>query len=71
MSSQSHVSQCRVLLLGEFTVTIPEPHATLQDAVTWRNQCHDRATYIAECKNTIRHIENRFFAMFFFAFNAV
>jgi len=27
-----------------FTVAIPEPHATLQDAVTWRNQCHDRAT---------------------------
>jgi len=29
-SSQSHVSHCRVLPLGEFTVTIPEPHATLQ-----------------------------------------
>ena len=40
----SHVSHCRVLPLGEFTVTIPEPHATLQGAVTWRNQCHDRAT---------------------------
>ena len=23
---------------------IPEPHAALQGAVTWRNQCHDRAT---------------------------
>jgi len=23
---------------------IPEPHATLQGAVTWRNQCHDCAT---------------------------
>ena len=44
MSSQSHVSHCRVLPLGEFTVTIPEPHATLQGAVTWRNQCHERAT---------------------------
>ena len=30
MSSQSHVSHCRVLPLGEFTVTIPEPHATVQ-----------------------------------------
>jgi len=30
MSSQSHVSHCRVLPLGEFTVKIPEPHATLQ-----------------------------------------
>jgi len=45
MSSQSHLSHCRVNSpLGEFTVTIPEPHATLQGAVTWRNQCHDRAT---------------------------
>jgi len=44
MSSQSHVSHYRVLPLGEFTVTIPVPHATLQGAVTWRNQCHDRAT---------------------------
>jgi len=34
ISSQSHVSHCRVLPLGEFTVTIPEPHATLQGAVT-------------------------------------
>ena len=34
MSSQSHVSHCRVLPLGELTVTIPEPHATLQGAVT-------------------------------------
>ena len=30
MSSQSHVYHRRVLPLGEFTVTIPEPHATLQ-----------------------------------------
>jgi len=29
---------------GEFTVMIPQTHATLQDAVSWRNQCHDRAT---------------------------
>ena len=33
MSSQSHVSHCRVLPLGEFAVTIPEPHATLQGVV--------------------------------------
>jgi len=36
--------QYKVLPLGEFTVTILEPHATLQGAVTWRNQCRDRAT---------------------------
>jgi len=34
MSSESHVSHGRVLPLGEFTVAIPEPHATLQGAVT-------------------------------------
>jgi len=44
MSSHSHISHCRVLPLGEFTVMIPEPYATLQGPVTWRNQCHDRAT---------------------------
>jgi len=44
MLSQSHVSHCRVLPLGEFTVNIPEPHTTLQGAVTWRNQCHYCAT---------------------------
>ena len=26
MSSQSHISHCRVLPLGEFTVVIPEPY---------------------------------------------
>jgi len=44
MSYQSHVSHCTVLPLGEFTVMIPEPHATLQGAVIWRNQCRDRDT---------------------------
>jgi len=44
ISSQSHVSHCRVLPLDEFTVMIPEPQPTLQGAVTWRNECHDRAT---------------------------
>jgi len=29
MSSQSHISHCRVLPLGEFTVMIPEPHANV------------------------------------------
>ena len=42
--TQSHVSHYRVLPLGEFTVTIPKTHATLQGAVIFRNQCHDRAT---------------------------
>ena len=30
MSSQRHISHCRVLPLGEFIVVIPEPHATPQ-----------------------------------------
>jgi len=34
MSSQSHLPHCRVLPPGEFNVMIPEPHATLQGAVT-------------------------------------
>ena len=63
MSSHSHVSHCRVLPLGEFTVTIPEPHATLQGAVTWRNQCRDRATLQGAM---IRHIENCFSPYFIF-----
>jgi len=55
----------RVLPLGEFTVVISEPQVTLQGAVTW---CH-----IAGCNNSIRHVENRFFATFHFImfFNAV
>ena len=44
MSSQSHLPHCRVLPPGEFNVMIPELRVTLQGAVTWRNQCHDRAT---------------------------
>jgi len=40
MSSQTHLSRCRVLPLGEFAVVIAEPHASLQDAATWRNQWH-------------------------------
>jgi len=55
MSSQSHVSHCRVLPLGEFTVTIPEPHATWQ-AVRIPS---------AILKIVFRHI------LFFFVFNAV
>ena len=34
MSSQSHLPYCRVLPLGEYTVMIPEPHATFA-IVTW------------------------------------
>jgi len=67
MSSQSHVSHCRVLPLGEFTVMIPVPHATLQGAVTWRNQCHYCATLqgvkIPSAILKIRHI--LFFLMHF------
>jgi len=55
MSFQSHVSHWRVLPLGEFTVTIPEPHATLQDV----------RIPSALLKIVIRHI------LFYFVFNAV
>jgi len=72
MSSQSHVSHCRVLPLSEFTVMIPEPHGTLQGAVSWRNQCHIHATLqgviipLAILKIVFRHI-----FIFFMLFNAV
>ena len=51
---------------------IPEPRITLQGAATWWIHCHDsRATcHIAGCKNSIRHIENRF-RHILFVFNAV
>ena len=76
MSSQSHVSHCRVLPIGEFTVTIPETHVTLQGAVTWHDHdidfpCRDRATLqgvrisSAILKIVFRHI------LLFFVVNAV
>ena len=72
MVPYSSVSHCRVLPLGEFTVMIPEPHATaVQGPVTWRNQCHDRVTLqfviipSATLKIVFRHI------LFFFCLNAV
>jgi len=70
MSSQSQLPHCRVLPLNEFTVMIPKPHATLQGAVTWRNQCHDRATLhgVRRPNNYIRHIENRFSPIFLLQF---
>jgi len=41
-------TRCRILIwrtFGRFQWhVIPEPHATLHGAVTWRNQCHDRDT---------------------------
>jgi len=59
----------RVLPLGEFTVTIPEPHATLQGAVAWRNQCHDRATL--QGVRIPSGILKIVFRDIFFVFNAV
>jgi len=43
---------------------IPEPHATLHGAVTWQNQCHDRAT-LQGVRIPSAIIENRFFAIFY------
>jgi len=71
MSSQSHLPRCRVLPPGEFTVMIPEPHATLQGAVTWRNQCHDRATLQGvRIPFVVLKIVFRYILLFLF-FNAV
>jgi len=71
MSSQTHVSHYRVLPLGEFTVMIPEPHAILQGAVTWQNQCHDRAT-LQDVIITSAILKIVFYQILFFLFfNAV
>ena len=74
MSSQSYLPLCTVLPPGEFTVMIPELHATLEVAVTWRNQCHDRATLQGIIIPSIHRIGNRFspyFIYFLFLKNAV
>jgi len=57
MSSQSHVSHCRALPLGEFTVMVPELHATLQGVINPS----------AILKIVFRH----FLFIFFVFFNAV
>ena len=50
---------------------IPEPHVTWQGAVTWRNQCHDRATLQGVIiPSTILKIVYRHI-LFFFVFNGV
>jgi len=51
---------------------IPEPHATLQSTVTWRNQCHDRATLLMLGLIIPSAILKIVFAIFFYSFlNAV
>ena len=44
-------------------------HATLQGAVTWRNQCHDRAT-LQGVRIPSAILKIVFFVIFFFVFNA-
>ena len=39
-----HIAGCCHLVNSLSRFQSHMPHATLQDAVTWRNQCHDRAT---------------------------
>jgi len=71
MPSQSHVSRCIVLPLGEFTDMIPEPHGC-------RVQSPDEINVMIVpqpgCNNSIHHIKNRFLhILFYFCFflNAV
>jgi len=40
----SYLPHYRVMPLGEFTVMIPQPHATVRVQSLDGNQCHDRAT---------------------------
>jgi len=67
MSSQSHVSHCRVLPLDKFSVAIPEPHAIVQGAVTSPNQCRDRST-LQDVMNSIRHVKIVFRRILLFLF---
>jgi len=63
-------TRCRIPIWRKFGRiqwhVIPEPRVTLQGAATWWIHCHDsKATcHIAGCKNSIRHIENRFLPHF-------
>ena len=63
-------TRCRIPIWRKFGRiqwhVIPEPRITLQGAATWWIHCHDsKATcHIAGCKNSIRHIENRFLPHF-------
>ena len=67
-------TRCRIAIWRTFRRiqwhVIPEPRITLQGAATWWIHCYDsRATcHIAGCKNSIRHIENRFSPYFIFLF---
>ena len=75
MWSKSKPEWCRIPIWRTFgripLHVIPKPPATLQDAATWRNQCHDRATLqgviitSAILKIVFRHI------LLFLFFNAV
>ena len=61
-----------MLPLDEFTVIIPEPHATLDGAVTWLNQCHHRATLRGvKIPSAVLKIVFRHMLFFFCFFNAV
>jgi len=42
LGAMYHIAGCCHLVNS--VSTIPEQHATLHGAVTWRNQCHNRAT---------------------------
>jgi len=66
MSSHSHLPHCRVLPPGEFTVTIREPHAKLQIECSYLAKSMSWSCHIAGCKNSIRHIENRFSPYFIY-----
>ena len=44
MSSQCHTAGCCHLVNSLSRLQSHMPHCNLQGAVTWRNQCHDRAT---------------------------
>jgi len=69
-------TRCRIPIWQTFGEiqwhVIPEPPATLQGAVTWRNQCHDRATLQGVViPSAILKIVFVIFYLFFVFLNAV
>jgi len=70
MSSQSHVSHCRVLPLGEFTVMIPEPHGSMLHCRV-QSPGEINVMIVPDSSVSIRHIENRFSPYFIYFKNEV
>ena len=64
--SQSYVSHCRVLPLGEVTVMIPHDSTCHIAGCSHLAKSMSWSCRVAGCNNSFRHIENRFSTYFIF-----